>query len=76
MKVKMQAPEGLCSVSIEGVEVELDEDGCVEAQGTHIDTLKAHGFVEAPKPKAKAVDEEDESEERTSRPRPAKKVKQ
>lgn len=43
--MRMQGPEGTCSVSVNGVSIVLDEDGCVEVDKGIAAELGAHGFV-------------------------------
>lgn len=63
MNVKMKAPEGVCSVAVNGVEHDISK-GFVEVDPAHIPDLMPHGFevvAEEEKPKrtraAKATDE-------------------
>ena len=48
--MKMQGPEGVCSASVNGVSLSLDEDGCVDVDKGVAAELASHGFVQYKKP--------------------------
>lgn len=43
--MKMRAPEGTTSISIEGHDHFVDEDGLIEVEDRLVETLESHGFV-------------------------------
>jgi len=48
--MKMQGPEGISSLSVNGIEVVLDSHGCAEVDKSVAAELRAHGFSEAVAP--------------------------
>ena len=46
-KIKMKAPEGVSSATIEGHEYEVPKNGVITViSETHLETLKRHGFID------------------------------
>lgn len=46
--VRMKAPPGCGAVTVDGFELEFDDDSCVVVPQNKVAELQAHGFTRAP----------------------------
>lgn len=73
---RMKGPEGVCSVSVNGVNIEVDGDGCVNASSEDMARdLTSHGFTPVAVAKPEIVISEPEPEDKpvaakSSKPKP------